>query len=85
MLGEVRVGEGVGQQKGLGKSEMSVCDKEYELVLSGGACDTGLTDRESTHRLSSPILDEKIQMIIETDDEVLTVSAHYFHFFIKYL
>ena len=37
-----------------------MCDGGYELVGSGETFGTGLTDVESSHRPSNPILDKKI-------------------------
>ena len=44
-------------------------DGEHELVGSVGACGTGSTDVESSHRLSNPILDGKIWTLSEIDDD----------------
>ena len=51
------------------KAEEKVCDGEYELVGSGGACGAGSMHVESSCRQSNPILDGKIWMLNENDDD----------------
>ena len=41
----------------------------YELVGSGGACGSGLIDVEGSHRPTNPILDGKMRMLNEDDDD----------------
>ena len=52
-------------------------DGGVELIGSGGACGAGLTDIESIHRLSNPILDGKIQMLNKNDDDDDTLVFMY--------
>ena len=46
-----------------------MCDGGYKLAGSGGACDAGSTDLESSNCLSNPILDGNTQMLNENDDD----------------
>ena len=62
-VGEVRVG---GQQSaGRPRKKWSDCviARRYELVGSGGACDTGSIDVEGSHRPSNPIIDRQMWML----------------------
>ena len=72
MLGEVE-GESwrviVGENASEEKSRVSVRWRLYELVGSGGPCGAGSTHTESSHCPSNPILDGKIRMLNDNDDD----------------
>ena len=66
VLGEAREVRVRGRQ--LARGPTKKCDGGCELVGSGGACGTGSTDVESSHCLSNPILDGKMQTLNKNDD-----------------
>lgn len=69
-MGKLRVGEVTAGRKALSKQCQNdyKCDGGYEVVGSGGACGAESMDMESSHCLSNPILDGKMQALNKNDD-----------------